>query len=82
MGRLIPYTDGEQLLEGYFALPHNRDIAPGILIAPTWLSITDSMQQRADRLAALGYAAFVLDVFGAGVRPAPPQNPRRSCSRL
>ncbi len=21
MGRLIPYTDGEQLLEGYFALP-------------------------------------------------------------
>ena len=70
MGRLIAYTDGEQPLEGYFAPPQNRHVAPGVLIAPTWLSITSSMQQRADRLA-LGYAAFVLDVFGAGVRPAP-----------
>lgn len=75
MGRTIAYTDGAQALEGYFAPPQNRR-APGVLIAPTWLSITDSMYQRADRLAALGYAAFVLDVFGAGVRPAPPLTPQ------
>lgn len=76
MGRLISYLDGEQSLEGYFAPPQNHKPAPGVLIAPTWLSITDSMHQRADRIANLGYAAFVLDVFGAGVRPAPPQNPQ------
>ncbi len=76
MGRLISYLDDKQPLEGYFASPPNRDMAPGILIVPTWLSITESMHQRADRLAALGYAAFVLDVFGAGIRPAPPQTPQ------
>lgn len=75
MGRFIAYVDGEQPLEGYFAPPQNRG-APGVLIAPTWLSLTDSMHQRADRLAALGYAAFVLDVFGARVRPAPPLTPQ------
>ncbi|XGV94694.1 MAG: dienelactone hydrolase family protein [Leptolyngbya sp. BL-A-14] len=76
MGRLIPYLDGEQPLEGYFAPPQSNSPAPGVLIAPTWLSITESMHQRADRLANLGYAAFVLDVFGAGVRPVPPQTPQ------
>ncbi len=76
MARLISYADGESPLEGYFVPPQNRDRAPGILIVPTWLSITESIKQRADRLAALGYTAFVLDVFGKGVRPAPPQTPQ------
>lgn len=76
MGRSVTYYDSDQLLEGYFAAPQHRDTAPGVLIAPTWLSITESMHQRANQLAALGYAAFVLDVFGAGIRPAPPQTPQ------
>ena len=76
MGLMIAYTDASQSLEGYFATPADRPNAPGVLIAPTWLSITDSIRQRADRLAALGYAAFVLDVFGAGVRPQPPLKPQ------
>lgn len=76
MGRTIHYADRSQRLEGYFAPPQSHDPEPGVLIAPTWLSITDSIRQRADRLAALGYAAFVLDVFGAGISPAPPQTPQ------
>ena len=76
MARLISYVDGENLLEGYFVPPQNNQPAPGVLIVPTWLSITESMKQRAERIAALGYAAFVLDLFGTGVRPAPPQAPQ------
>ena len=76
MGRTIAYVDGTQALEGYFAPPQNRTPAPGVLIAPTWLGITQSIHQRAERIAAMGYAALALDVFGAGVHPAPPLKPQ------
>jgi dienelactone hydrolase len=76
MGRYISYFDSSQALEGYFAPPQNDKAAPGVLIAPIWLSITDSMIARADQLAALGYAAFVLDVFGSGVRLQPLLHPQ------
>jgi dienelactone hydrolase len=48
---------------------------PGVLVVPTWLSVTDSIRHRADQLADLGYTVFVADVFGEGVRPKPPQSP-------
>lgn len=76
MGRTIAYADGTQALSGYFAPPQNRTRAPGVLIAPTWLGITESIHQRAERIAAMGYAALALDVFGAGVHPAPPLKPQ------
>lgn len=76
MGRTIAYKDGTQALEGYFVPPQNRTRAPGVLIAPTWLGITESIRQRAERIAAMGYAALALDVFGAGVHPAPPLKPQ------
>jgi dienelactone hydrolase len=75
MGSTVHYTDGPQPLEGYLAAPPSAIEVPGIIIVPSWLSITKSICRRADRLAQLGYAAFVVDVFGAGIRPAPPQNP-------
>lgn len=76
MGVLVSYQDGEQPLEGYLAaLATARDL-PGILVAPSWLNVVESTCRRADQLAELGYAAFVADLFGAGVRPRPPQLPQ------
>jgi len=75
MGKFISYHDREQSLEGYLACPDSATDLPGVVIAPTWLNVNGSICKRADRLAELGYAAFVLDVFGKGVRPAPPQHP-------
>jgi dienelactone hydrolase len=76
MGRFVSYSDGDQRLEGYLASPLSGTRLPGVVLAPAWLNVSESMCHRADRLAALGFAAFVLDVFGAGVRPGPPQHPR------
>lgn len=74
-GIRISYQDGERHLEGYLAaLPLARN-RPGVLVVPSWLNVTESICSRADRLADLGYAVFVADLFGAGVRPSPPQLP-------
>jgi dienelactone hydrolase len=67
MGRWIDYAHGEQPLRGYFAAAESAGNAPGILIVHAWLGITDSIQSRADRVAALGYHAFACDVFGKPV---------------
>ncbi|HTV48572.1 MAG TPA: dienelactone hydrolase family protein [Phycisphaerae bacterium] len=71
----IKYRDGDQPLEGYFAAPRSAGRRPGVLIAPSWMNVTSSLCARADQLADLDYAVFVVDALGAGVRPAPPQCP-------
>jgi dienelactone hydrolase len=75
MGTLVPYDDDSLPLQGYLAAPGSAGHLPGILLVPSWLNVNDSICRRADRLADLGYVAFVADLFGAGVRPRPPQTP-------
>jgi dienelactone hydrolase len=75
MGKMIPYCHAAQRLEGYLAAPSSATQVPGVLIVPSWLNLTDSVRRRADKLADLGFAAFVVDLFGAGVRPGPPESP-------
>ena len=71
----ISYEDGTQPLEGYLSVLAGGNQRPSVLVVPTWLNVDDSMCERADRLAAFGYAVFVADLFGAGIRPAPPEQP-------
>jgi dienelactone hydrolase len=40
--------------------------APGVLIAPTFLGLTDVEIDKAKRLAALGYVVLVADPYGGG----------------
>jgi dienelactone hydrolase len=75
MGTRVSYFDEQQPLEGYLAAPDSARNLPGVLVVPSWLNVNESICRRADRLAELGYAAFVADLFGAGIRPAPPQSP-------
>jgi dienelactone hydrolase len=75
MGTRVSYLHEQQPLEGYLAAPESARDLPGVLIVPSWLNVNESICRRADRLAELGYAAFVADLFGAGVRPGPPQSP-------
>jgi dienelactone hydrolase len=75
MGTWVSYLDEQQPLEGYLAAPDRARDMPGVLVVPSWLNVNESICRRADRLAELGYAAFVADLFGSGVRPAPPESP-------
>jgi dienelactone hydrolase len=75
IGTRVSYLDEQQPLEGYLAAPDSARDLPGVLVVPSWLNVNESICRRADRLAELGYVAFVADLFGAGVRPSPPQSP-------
>ncbi len=61
----IDYADGDTPLRGYLARPASGR-GPGVVLVHTFRGLTGSIRARADRLAALGYAAFALDVFGTG----------------
>jgi dienelactone hydrolase len=67
--QLVEYTDGTALFEGYFAKP--ADVAqrvPCVLLAHEWSGLNDGMRRAADRIAALGFVCFAIDVYGKGVR--------------
>ena len=67
----LSYFDGDAECEAYVALP----TAPGphscVLIAPNWVGQTAWDNRVADKLAALGYVAVAIDVYGKGRRGDP-----------
>lgn len=74
--RTFEYTDGDTQLEGYFAFPEplntigenpSTSLPPTILIAHMWGGRTEFVCEQARRLAARGYSAFALDMYGKGV---------------
>jgi len=63
------YTVGDREYEGYVAT--NTAIEPKgtVLIVHDWDGLTDYEERRAEMLAALGYTAFAIDVYGADEDP-------------
>lgn len=63
------YTVGDREYEGYVAT--NTAIEPKgtVLIVHDWDGMTDYEERRAEMLAALGYTAFAIDVYGADENP-------------
>jgi dienelactone hydrolase len=62
------------VLEGFLAYdtagPARK---PGVLVVHEWTGVNPYVKQRAEQLAALGYVALAVDVYGKGIRPATPQ---------
>jgi dienelactone hydrolase len=68
-GTPFAYADRDVALEGYLARPPestSKEKPPGVLIVPEWWGLNDYVRSRADRIAALGYVAFVADMYGKG----------------
>jgi dienelactone hydrolase len=56
--------------EGYVARNTNMPASRGtVVIVHDWDGLTEYEKRRAEMLAALGYTAFAVDVYGQGVRP-------------
>ena len=72
--RTVVYQDGETVLEGCLVWDDARTAPqPGILMFHQWGGWGDYEKMRAAELAADGYAVFVADVYGQGIRPATSQ---------
>ena len=66
--RLVEYSDGESLLEGYMAWDDSRPgPRPGVLVSHAWRGRGPSEEQKARDLAELGYVGFALDMYGKGI---------------
>jgi dienelactone hydrolase len=62
--RAIEYQSDGVRLRGYLAEGGNGIAAPGVLVAHEAPGVGDHVKARAERLADLGYVAFVLDLYG------------------
>jgi dienelactone hydrolase len=66
--RTIEYTHNGVTLQGYFAFDDAvAGPRPGVLLVHEWWGHNKFVQQKAEELAAQGYAAFALDMYGKGV---------------
>lgn len=63
---VINYSADGTPLVGYLAYPKNAKNAPGILVVHEWWGHNDYARKRAEMLAAEGYVAFALDMYGEG----------------
>ncbi|USA52591.1 dienelactone hydrolase family protein [Acinetobacter sp. C32I] len=63
--REIEYTapDGQRLI-GYFAAPAIDTPVAGVIVAPEWWGRNEYTEQRARELAAHGFAALAIDMYG------------------
>ncbi|HEX2861645.1 MAG TPA: dienelactone hydrolase family protein, partial [Lacunisphaera sp.] len=67
----VAYEHAGVKLEGYLAYddakakPGAR--SAGVLVVPEWWGLTEYPKSRAEQLAKLGYVAFAVDMYGAGV---------------
>ena len=69
--KTVEYQQGEVTLEGKAFYDNSIESKrPGVLIVHQWMGPIQYESDRAGQLARMGYAVFVADIFGKGVRPA------------
>jgi dienelactone hydrolase len=64
----VTYSAGGVDMKGYVAWDGDSSgERPGVLVVHEWWGHNDYVRKRADMLAALGYTAFAVDMYGGGV---------------
>ncbi|MEZ5540647.1 MAG: dienelactone hydrolase family protein [Pseudomonadota bacterium] len=75
VGQEVTYQDGETTMKGYLAW--DDAIAgkrPGVLVVHEWWGLNDYARRRAEMLAALGYTALAVDMYGDGRTAGHPED--------
>lgn len=65
-GTQIDYEADGTPLKGYLAVGGAEQPSVGVLVVHEWWGRNDYVRQRADQLAALGYTALAVDMYGGG----------------
>lgn len=65
--KYIDYQDGDTPLEGYLAYNETDTPKPAVLIAHDWSGRREFACKAAERIAAMGYVGFALDMYGKGI---------------
>lgn len=79
----VPYQHDGVELEGYLAYDASLEgPLPAVVIVHDWFGISDTTRARAQMFARLGYAAFAVDVYGAGIRPSSHDDAQQQAGRF
>jgi len=63
--KTISYQEDGASLQGYLAYDNAlKGKRPGVLVVHEWWGLNDYARKRATQLAAMGYVAFALDMYG------------------
>lgn len=63
----VDYTGDGVTMKGFIAYNETlNSLRPVVLIVPEWWGISDYTRNRARQLAAMGYIAFAIDMYGEG----------------
>lgn len=70
----VSYKSEGVLLKGFLVYDDNvKEKRPGILVVPEWWGLNEYAKSRARQLAALGYIAMAVDIFGEGKTASNPK---------
>lgn len=82
-GTEISYQTDSTKLKGYIAFDENKkEKRPGILIVHEWWGHNNYVRKRADSLAALGYTAIAVDMYGNGKQADHPKDAGKFASAV
>ncbi|WP_110668919.1 dienelactone hydrolase family protein [Salinicola halophilus] len=66
-GETFEYSTGGNTYEGYLAYnAADEEPRPGVLLVHEWWGLNDTIKHRAEQLAALGFVALAVDMYGDG----------------
>ena len=75
VGKDVVYQAGKETMRGYLAWDDAaRGKRGGVLVVPEWWGVSDYGRKRARMLAAEGYVALMVDMYGSGRTADTPQD--------
>ena len=76
--KAITYRADGVSMKGYLAWDARiKGPRPGVLVVPEWWGLNDYPRRRAEMLAAAGYIAFAIDIYGDGKTATHPQEAQK-----
>jgi dienelactone hydrolase len=71
----VEYRSGDTVMRGYLAYDDALEgKRPGVLVVHEWWGHNDYARSRAEKLAAMGYTALAVDMYGEGKRAEHPKD--------
>ncbi|NBB13534.1 dienelactone hydrolase family protein [Pseudomonas sp. SLFW] len=65
----VVYQIDGQNYESRLVFSEGATAAPGLVMAPNWMGISEDAEQIAKQVASKGYVVLLADLYGQGVRP-------------
>ena len=82
-GKAVKYSVGGVEMTGYLAYDNAiKGKRPGVLVVHEWWGHNAYARKRADMLAAMGYTAFALDMYGTGKLASHPADAKKFMGAL